>query len=92
MDFWFGTDCSRTRKRGQPAFGAASAGGLIRHAHGAIDDWIRRLGVQLSGGVEALTVNKTKKYRDDGTIISGVAMGAVELEADVGEGVGGVEM
>ncbi len=68
----------------QRPFGGDNAQSLIGQADAAINAWIAKLGVKLTGTVDALTISR-KRYPDDGSIIVGPAVPDIDLEVAVGD-------
>lgn len=85
MDFWFGTDSSNRRKKNQQAFGPTQMIGYLAETRSAINEWIAKVGLRLSGELGDLTYDHTKQYPHDGSLIIDDAALEIGIESDVDE-------
>jgi len=85
MDFWFGTDSSNKRKKNQQAFGPIQMIGYLAEVRGAINEWVAKAGLRLSGELGDLEYDHTRQYPDDGSLIIDDTALEIDVESDVDE-------
>jgi transposase len=69
MDFWFGCETSRSRKKEQTRYSPQQAGRIIHEARIEINNWIGKCGLRLSDQLGDLIYDPTKAYPEDGSLL-----------------------
>lgn len=71
MDFWARCDASNKRGKSQPPIGPVHAAGYLAEVRLAINQWVAKHGVRLSGEVGDLVRDATAEYEDNGSMKTG---------------------
>lgn len=72
MDFWFGTACSSKTKKVQRPVDATRCASYMGEVKAAINEWVSRLGVKLSGELGSPDFDDAKEYANDGPIVHAI--------------------